>query len=90
MGGQPSIPYKWQAAQELVDAYEKYRVPIVILYFGDLDTAGEMISGVIARDVQNWCKVEFAFIRCGLNIDQVIRYSVQENPEKPGDYQWKP
>ena len=89
MGGQPSIPYKWQAAQELSAAYEKYRVPIVILYFGDLDTAGEMISGVIARDVQNWCNVDFTFIRCGLNIDQVIRYNVQENPEKPDDYQWE-
>jgi hypothetical protein len=89
MGGQPSIPYKWQAAQELRGAYIKYRVPIVILYFGDLDTAGELISGVIARDVQKWCDVDFAFIRCGLNLDQVIRYNVQENPEKPGDYQWE-
>jgi len=33
--------------------------------------------------------VDFEFIRCGLNLDQVNLYNVPENPEKPGDYQWE-
>ena len=89
MGGQPSIPYKWQAARDLSEAADLYQIPIVILYFGDLDTAGEMISQVIERDVRKWCEVDFEFIRCGLNLDQVNLYNVPENPEKPGDYQWE-
>jgi len=89
MGGQPSIPFKYKAAQEISAAFEQYQLPIVILYFGDLDKAGEMISQVIERDVREWCEVDFEFIRCGLNLEQVNFYDVPENPEKPGDYQWE-
>jgi hypothetical protein len=41
MGGQPSIPYKWQIAKDLEAAARTYCKPIKILYFGDLDPAGE-------------------------------------------------
>jgi len=89
MGGQPSIPYKWQTAKDLEEAADNYCHPIVILYFGDLDPAGETISETIERDIQNWCSVEFQFIRCGLTAEQVARYNVPENIEHPGAYQWE-
>lgn len=31
----------------------------------------------------------FTFTRIGLNEDQVDQYSIQENPERPGTYQWE-
>jgi hypothetical protein len=89
MGGQASIEYKWRTAKALEQATQRYSTPIVILYFGDLDTAGGIISEVIERDVRKWCEVDFEFIRCGLNAEQVARYNVPENPEKPGEYQWE-
>jgi hypothetical protein len=89
LGGQPSIPYKWEAAKSLEYAHRRYGVPIVVLYFGDLDNAGETISDVVERDVRTWCGVDFTFIRCGLTADQVAQYGVPENFEKPGDYQWE-
>jgi hypothetical protein len=89
MGGQPSIPYKWEIAKDLERVFEWYDAPIVILYFGDLDTAGETISEVVEADVRTWCGADFEFTRCGLTADQVRRYNVPENPEKPGEYQWE-
>lgn len=85
MAGQPSIPYKYQAAREL----SRIDIPVVILYFGDLDPAGEIISAVIEKDVRKWCDVDFQYIHCGLTLEQVRRYNVPENPEKPGQYQWE-
>lgn len=89
MGGQPSIPYKWKAAKELERAKQKYTTPLVVLYFGDLDPAGETISEVIERDVRIWCRHGFEFIRCGLTEEQVAEYDVPENIEHPGAYQWE-
>ncbi|GJQ37440.1 MAG: hypothetical protein JETCAE01_34500 [Anaerolineaceae bacterium] len=89
MGGQPSIPYKWQAAKDIERAARNYKKPVVILYFGDLDPAGETISEVIERDISAWCDVSFEFVRCGLTEDQVKRYNVPENIEHPGAYQWE-
>jgi hypothetical protein len=89
MGGQPSIDYKWQTAKALEDAGQRYDAPIVVLYFGDLDTGGEVISEVVEREVRGWCAYDFEFIRCGLTMDQVIKYGVPENIDKPGDYQWE-
>lgn len=89
MGGQPSIPYKWQAAKALENAAQFYGNPLVILYFGDLDPAGETISDTIQRDVQNWCKELFEFIRCGITAEQVAEYDIPENIDHPGAYQWE-
>ena len=89
MGGQPSIPYKWATAKDLERAAERYEAPIVILYFGDLDPAGETISEVVERDVRKWCKADFDFIHCGLLSEHIDLYNVPENPEKPGQYQWE-
>lgn len=89
LGGQPSIPYKWQAAKDIEHAFARYRLPVVILYFGDLDSAGDNIAQVVERDVRGWCSVDFSFVHCGLNAEQVNFYGVPENPEKPGEYQWE-
>ncbi len=89
MGGQPSIPYKWEAAKDLERAARDYGKPVVILYFGDLDPAGETISEVIERDISAWCNVSFEFVRCGLTEEQVTRYNVPENIDHPGAYQWE-
>lgn len=86
MGGQPSIDYKYKTAKALEEHADK---EIIILYFGDLDTAGETISAVVERDVREWCDADFEFIHCGLTLDQARRYNVPENPEKPGEYQWE-
>ena len=89
MGGQPSIPYKWQAAKELEQAYRVYGKPVVILYFGDLDEGGENIGNAVETDVTEWCNVSFTFLRCGLTAAQVLEYQIPENVEKPGCYQWE-
>lgn len=89
MAGHPSIPYKWKIAKSLEAAADRYKNPIVILYFGDFDPAGETIGNVVERDVREWSEADFDFINCGLTLDQVERYNVPENFEKPGEYQWE-
>ena len=89
MGGQPSIPYKWEIAKDLERCHGWYGNPITVLYFGDLDEAGETISETVRSDVSEWCDVEFDFVHCGLTPSQVRQYNVPENPEKPGQYQWE-
>lgn len=89
MGGQPSIPYKWKTAKDLEEAADTYCKSIIVLYFGDLDPAGETISETIERDVRKWCNAKFEFIRCGLTTEQVARYNVPENIEHPNAYQWE-
>lgn len=89
MGGQPSIPYKWKIAKTLEKAAQAYGVPIVVLYFGDLDPAGHTIADTVRDDVAMWCDEPFEFVHCGLTPDQVALYGVPENFEKPGEYQWE-
>ena len=88
-GGDPSIPYKWHIAKQLEQASETYGKPIVILYFGDLDDKGQQIPESAAADIRDWSRAEFDFIHCGLNVEQVERLSVPEDPERPGKYQWE-
>jgi hypothetical protein len=89
MSGQPSIPYKFEAAKGLEWAANRYGAAVVVLYFGDLDTGGEIIGDAVDRDTHKWCGVDYKFIRCGLTLEQVKKYSVPENPDKPGEYQWE-
>lgn len=89
MGGQPSIPFKWQTAKDLEAAASRYGNPITILYFGDLDPAGLTIADTVRADVAKWCSVSFEFIRAGLNDGDPERYGIPENPEHPGAYQWE-
>ena len=89
LGGQASIEYKWKAAKALESAGMEYGRPIVILYFGDLDSSGAHISNAVERDVRKWCEAPFQFIPCGLTLEQVKHYNVPENFDKPGEFQWE-
>jgi hypothetical protein len=88
-GGDASIYFKWQIAQELAEKFEQYKKPIVILYFGDMDAKGFQIPISAVKDIREWAKVDFEFIRCGLNPGDEVTYNIPENPDKPGTYQWE-
>lgn len=87
--GMPSIPYKWDIAKSLENASAEYGLPVVVLYFGDLDPAGETIPVTSAADIAGWCDVPFEFVRAGLNPGDEVRYRIPENFEHPGAYQWE-
>jgi hypothetical protein len=88
--GDPSLDFKWEIAKDLERWARRYPgKPIVILYFGDLDEKGEQIPDTVESDVREWSEARFHFVRCGLNYEHVTRYSLPENPESPGKYQWE-
>jgi hypothetical protein len=87
--GMPSINYKWTIAKSLEKAAARYKKPMVVLYFGDLDDAGETIPETSTRDIRGWCRDDFEFVRCGLNPGDNVKYDIPENFEKPGNYQWE-
>ena len=88
-GGDPSIYAKWAIAQELTAAFKTYSKPIVILYFGDLDPKGLQIPISAVNDIRHWTRTPFEFVRCGLNPGDEITYSIPENFDKPGTFQWE-
>ncbi len=88
MGGQPSIPYKYEIAKDIEWMRGKYGKPVTVLYFGDLDYAGETISNTVEDDVRKWCNVDFDVVWCGLTEEQVQRHGIPASAEKPG-YQWE-
>jgi len=49
--GDVSIPEKWKATKRLVDRWLQLRVPITILYYGDLDEKGLQIPNSARDDV---------------------------------------
>ena len=87
--GMPSIPYKWEIAKGLEWASQFYGKPIIVLYFGDLDPAGDIIPTTSTADIRQWCDVGFYFERAGLNAGDEVRYNIPENFEHPGAYQWE-
>ena len=88
-GGDCSINFKWKIARELTDFHARYRKPIVILYFGDLDPKGLQIPVSAVKDIRELSDAPFHFIRCGLNPGDEITYSIPENFDKPGTFQWE-
>ncbi|MDO8674305.1 MAG: hypothetical protein Q7O66_23090 [Dehalococcoidia bacterium] len=88
--GDPSLDFKWGIAKHLELIGQNYpEKPIVILYFGDLDSKGKQIPLSARDDILEWCKGEFEFIRCGLNEGDELLYNLPENIDKPGAYQWE-
>jgi hypothetical protein len=87
--GMPSIDYKWTTAKRLEEAARDYGLDVKILYFGDLDRAGLLIPETSVADIRKWCAAPFEFIRVGLNPGDEVRYSIPENFEHPGAYQWE-
>lgn len=49
--GDVSIPEKWKAARRLVDRWLELQVPVMVLYYGDLDPKGLTIPESARRDV---------------------------------------
>ena len=88
-GGQPSIPYKWKIAKHIEEKCRKYSKDATVLYFGDLDDAGETIFQTGKTDITAWCDANVSFVHCGLNAEQAARYQIPENFEHPGNYQWE-
>lgn len=90
LGGQPSIPFKYNIAQFIeARALDTYDLPAQVLYFGDLDPAGQLIFETAERDINLWSNLSIDFIWCGLTQDQVTQFGVPENPDIPGHYQWE-
>ncbi len=90
LGGQPSIPFKYNIAQFIENrALDTYDLPAQVLYFGDLDPAGQLIFETAERDINLWSNVSVDFIWCGLTQDQVTQFGVPENPDIRGHYQWE-
>lgn len=87
-GGDASIPLKNDIAHLITDLSRKGK-PVIVLYFGDLDPKGIQIPKSAFTDIRSWTSVDFEFIRVGLNSEHVSQYDIQENPMKPGDYQWE-
>jgi hypothetical protein len=92
-GGQPSIPFKFEAARHFRKIRKDYPdKPIQILYFGDNDPAGKQIPESARADIEYWSKlfgIEFEFYRAGLNPGQEDTFGIPENPDKPGSFQWE-
>jgi len=88
-GGDPSINYKWEIAKDLEWAARYYGLPVVIIYFGDLDPKGLTIPESAIRDIREWCSADFTFFRAGLNPGDEHKYNIQENPDRPGTFQWE-
>jgi len=87
--GAASIPYKKALAEHIEYVTSEFDLPVVILYFGDYDPAGLVIPESAFRHVRKWCGIEFTAYRAGLNQDQIDKYHIQEDPEKPGKFQWE-
>lgn len=102
--GDVSIPEKWAAADRLVRCWLHYHKPITIYYFGDLDPKGLEIPESAWADIELWARAlarrrqlstyddfthGLTFTRLGLNPGDELTYSIPENPERPGTYQWE-
>lgn len=100
--GDVSIPEKWRAAQRLADWWLKYRRPVHIYYYGDLDPKGLLIPKSAWEDIFTWAlaiinhqekglayHADLNFHRVGINEDQIEELGIPENPERPGTYQWE-
>lgn len=58
--GDVSIPEKWRCAQRLRRRYDELNVPIVVLYYGDLDDKGLLIPISAVRDIRNFIAQGYA------------------------------
>ena len=86
--GHASIAYKTALADHIDYLAGKYDKPIVILYFGDYDTAGETIPETAFADVRKWAQSDFTALWCGLTLEQVQRYDIESDGDN-GKYQWE-
>ena len=82
-GGSPSIEYKNRLAERL-----SFELSAVVLYFGDYDPKGQEIAEDLG-DVMTWTGREGGVYHVGLTKRQVDTFKLEDNPDKPGTYQWE-
>lgn len=88
-GGDPSIPFKYDIAESMSSYAGYYGKPIHIIYFGDYDKKGLEIFDSAVKDIARWSRDDFSYERYGLTMEQIEKFNIPENPEKPGEYQWE-
>lgn len=88
-GGDPSIDLKRRLANHIDWAAYTFDVGVTLLYFGDYESGGkgEQIGETTMRHVRKWSKHGFTAYRVGLNPEHLSE--IEDNPEKPGHYQWE-
>jgi len=88
-GGDPSIDLKRQLAEHVDWAAQTFGVDVTLLYFGDYEAGGkgEQIGETTMRHVRKWSQYGFTAYRVGLNPEHLSE--IEDNPEKPGHYQWE-
>jgi len=86
-GGDPGPAFKWQIAELINEARERYGKQVKLLYFGDCDRKGHSIYRTAIRDLRLWCNFESEWL--GLTREQAERLGLPENFESPGQYQWE-
>lgn len=87
--GHASIAYKQRLAEHIAVVRRRAGVPVIILYFGDLDPTGELIPETAFTHVRKWCEVGFTAYRAGLNREHVLAYDIPDDPDRPGKFQWE-
>jgi hypothetical protein len=87
--GHASVSYLKRIASFINIVNELTGKPVMVLYFGDYDPAGEIIPETAFRHVRKWVNTPFSAYRVGLNLDQVERYGIEEDPDRPGKFQWE-
>lgn len=88
LGGDPSIPLKYDIASSIDWLSDRYDKPIKLVYFGDYDLKGKQIRETTLDHIQKWCNSRYDVIIGGLTLDQVTELSIKQDPDKPG-YQWE-
>jgi hypothetical protein len=88
MGGAASIPFKYELAQRIGVAADRYGKPVTVLYFGDEDEAGHVIQRTIEKDVRRWSPADFDLVWCGLTKEQARKYRIPISIEGKG-FQWE-
>jgi hypothetical protein len=78
--GAASIAYKKRLAKHIEWARWRFGLPVQILYFGDLDPAGEIIPETAFRHVRKWAKTDFTAYRVGLNLSIFKDMTYQTTP----------
>ena len=86
--GDPSIGYKERLARQL-DEHRETGQDVAVLYFGDRDDKGEQIAMANVGHVLAWADIWHPAYRVGLTQEQADDFALEDNPEKPGTYQWE-
>ena len=92
-GGDPSIPSKWKIAEMLAKRWRQYRVPVCVVYFGDLDDKGQSIETSAKAEILDWASAiepegEYRWHRGGLDREQAESHRLPVSIDGKG-FQWE-